>query len=184
MNTSALLKKAKEGAITATEIENVADELRNGSSRADPYTLLNILGHASALRHEVLIAKYLDSPDDPMLARIALMTLCTWFGRFQSYKEIVNKFASGIEWDRDGEVRRAAISILGESARSTPGAESVRLLIDLFDRSDDWSIQQAAYFALARASGQEWAELPSAARQMRIPEDCDPEVMHWISERR
>jgi hypothetical protein len=52
--------------------------LAAGANAEDRYDLLFVIGKANALGHRRLVESFLETPDDPMLARLALQILCDW----------------------------------------------------------------------------------------------------------
>jgi hypothetical protein len=184
MNTAELLDKAKSRLITRKEIADVARELASEETDADRYTLIHILGAAGATEHEPLVARFLDSPEDPMLARIALQTLISRWGKGQVYRDRMESFVRGVEWDADSDVRNVAISAAGEFLREREDRGLLRLLIDIFTSpSEAELVRQSAYFALGRASGKSWEQLPRASRRMDFDRDVDAGVLTWALDR-
>lgn len=181
MSDTEILERAKDGTISAAEIKEAAEVLRlRGSSGRDPYTLIHILGASGAVRYKELVAGYLNEKDDPMLARIALQVLCSHWNMTAQYRDEVAAFIRGVEWDIDEVVRLAAVSIAGEWLRSSRDKTLLALLFDVFATVTNSSIvRQEAYFALARAYGKNWNELPPASRAMNPEKDVDPDVLVW-----
>jgi hypothetical protein len=180
MRATQLLAKAKVGLISPKEIAEVARELVGNSRESDPYTLIHILGVSGATEYEPLVARFLNASFDPMLARIALQVLCSHWGMASRYRDQVEKFVRGVEWDIDADVRIVALSAAGELLRERLGKSLLRLLVEIFTSSAERHIvRQAAYFALARAHGQDWAQLPPASRQIDLERDIDPRVLEW-----
>ena len=70
MNIDALLTKATEGLLSDSEMSFAADVAASRSS--DAYTAIMVLGRSFAKKYRPLVEKYLESPDDPMLARGAV----------------------------------------------------------------------------------------------------------------
>ena len=115
---SDLLDRAKWAHLSQAEIEAVAQELQQPNPEADRYTLLHILGRACAVSYRGLVERFLDSPDDPMLARIALQSLVDYWDLAEQYLDELLRFVRGVPWDVDGDVRLVAISNAGEYLRS------------------------------------------------------------------
>lgn len=183
MNDSELLERAKIGTISDLEVARVANALGSQEAGHDEYTLIHVLGCAGAVRYEALIAEYLECRDDPMLAQIALQTLCLFWGKSRTYRDHVERFALGNAWDEDEDVRLLAITIVGEMLREEFDASLLQLLMRIFSdvRQSEFA-RQSAYFAIARASGKEWSELPPESRLMDLDKEADPRVIAWATE--
>ena len=173
-----LLERAKWGKLTGQELASVADALREGSPEADRYTLLHILGRAGALSYRPLVERHLHSPDDPMLARLALQILLRYWNEAARYQDRLLAFVRGVDWDEEEDVRLAAISLAGEYLRD---AENPQLLAELVgileDRAERQVVREAAYLALPVAAGRTPDELPSAARHFDLSTQTDPGVL-------
>jgi hypothetical protein len=179
VNPKDLLEKAKFSQLTPAEVTWVADALRNGDTGSDPYTLIHVLGRANARDQERLIADFLEASDDPMLVRIALQVLGSFWGMTAKYFPQVLKFAGGEEWDEDGAVRLLALELLGEHCATQLVPEALAVLLDAYtDPSSERAIRDASYLALARASGRAPKDLPSAARPIP-PDQIDQTVLDW-----
>jgi hypothetical protein len=97
------------------------------------------------------------------------------------YQVQIEEFVAGVDWDSDGDVRQVALSAAGELLRSQPRMHLLRLLQLVFESPDERPlIRQGAYFALARAAGRSWDELPSASRRMDLEKDVDRAVLSWV----
>lgn len=170
--------------VSRAEIDAVAAELEKPELEADPHLLLLTLGRALATRHRELVESFLVSPEDPMLARAALEVLCDDWDMASQYLTYVAAFIEGVEWDEEGEVRGMAFSRAGEYLRDQDNPELLRLLLRAFDDPDeDPHFRGDAYFALARAVGRDWDDLPSAARELDFERDVDPLVLEAARER-
>lgn len=180
MTIAKFLEKAKTGEISALEISKVGEELASSGENSDKYTLIHILGRAGAVDYEPDVAKHLHYQFDPLVARMALQVLCSYWNRANDYLSDIEKFLRGVEWDEDEDVRLAALSIAGELARDGD-LRFVPLLIQIFsDPCENEIVRQAAYFALARASGLDWCELPPASRRMNLQKEVDARVVDWM----
>jgi hypothetical protein len=119
-----------------------------------------------------------------MLARIALQVLCGHWGMAEKYRDNIDQFSRGVSWDTDGDVRLAALTASGELARETGDVSLVALLLGVFDGyGEPHLIRQAAYFALARAAGRDWQELPPASRKLNLADDIDGSILAWAKAR-
>jgi len=179
MTDEDLLERAKTGKLSEREVRGVAQALDDRVPGRDPYTLIHILGLAGAKQHEKLVARYLDEHEDPMLVRIALLTLARYWG-LRTYYNRTLELATGSAWDAGGEARDIAISVLGDYLRDEADAAGVDLLLQILrDEAEDPLTRTAAYFALARASGLDSRDLPSAARPLDFSSDVRDDVLHW-----
>lgn len=162
-----LLEKAKDGTLSAHEARAVAGLLREHPSSGEAYTAIHILGRGWATGYRELVASFLDSPGDPMLARIALTVLVGEWGLGAAYRDELRAFARGVDWDDEDDVRLVALSATGELVRTTGDHE---LLSDLLaiaaDSGEDILVRDTAFDAIARAVGAGYAEL---RRRSKLP---------------
>ncbi len=180
MNDSDLLDRAKSGALSPEEIDEVAEALQAEKAGRDPYTLIHILGRSGAIRYRGLVERFLDCRSDPMLVRLALQVLCSHWNLAAEYEDALVRFAEGVDWDGEEEVRLVALSAAGELLRHGQSERLKHLLARVFtDSSASQMARQAAYFALARASGKAWRDLPPASRVLDLETETDPEVVSW-----
>lgn len=118
-------------------------------------------------RDEQLVASFLDSPEDPMLARLALETLTDW-DLGQRYREQVLRFIRGVEWDveDEGQARQMAMFCAGTMLRQgVPDHELASELIDMASaREADSLDRQDALRSLARALNYDWEDMPRSSR--------------------
>ena len=183
MNTDKLLLKAKEGTITDQEIQQVVSALKQQNDKYDKYTLIHIIGRSFKSEYEPLVASYLHSPEDPMLARIALISLCDYFGKTEKYLVDVLQFINGVHWDDEEDVRLVAISAVGEFLRRQDQKDKfvLTLLIDIFDNSQESEIiKGCVYSALGRAYGLDWNELPLASQTLDFDKDINHEILEQV----
>lgn len=160
MNLSHLLDEAKEGRLSPADAGNVAALLRHRPDSDDAYTAIHILGRAGATGYRDLVASFLDSPDDPELARIALVVLVDHWGFGSEYRDRLRSFVRGVEWDADDDVRLVALSAAGEVARTTRDRRLVSDLLDIaVDSHEGTLIRDTAFDAVARALGAGYDEL-------------------------
>lgn len=180
MNATELLEKAKDGSATKAELAEAAARLRHGEGGAASYTLIHALGRGGAKEYAPLVREYLESPDDPMLARIALLTLCRYWELVEEYESEILRFVAGVDWDDGGHVRLIAISLLGDLLLVKPRAELRRqLLAILLDEHESMPFRSAAYSALASGMGVPTRNI----RELWAPEDvgaiADPKILAW-----
>jgi hypothetical protein len=170
-NFDELLTKATKDKLSQSEIEFVASELaKRRNTSANTYILLHILGRAEAVKYENLVAQFLDSPSDPMLARIALIDLCDYWDLTPKYIDALRAFAKGVEWDSDDDVKLVALSTAGEYLNAKDDKELLLALKNAFlDPENDEIVRNAAFVAMARALGRKYSEVPSVTQLMEIP---------------
>jgi hypothetical protein len=158
-----LLEKAKSGDLCKHELDQVVASIKDPATKADPYTLLHIIGRAMDTSHEDLVVSYLECPEDPMLSRLALQILCDYWGLMSKYISYVRKFLSGVEWDVEDDVRQIAASIAGEFVRTTTWDRDLfRALLDIATNEDDLpEMRVTAIVSLSRALGYGWDDIPS-----------------------
>ncbi|KJK49699.1 hypothetical protein UK23_13225 [Lentzea aerocolonigenes] len=107
-----LVLRAKEGTLSAAEVDAVAARLTSEPLDEDTYSLLYVIARTRATRHRRIVESFLDCSEDPMLARLAVQTLCTFWGEADRYRDVLDRFIAGVEWDEDGDVRDVALSAL------------------------------------------------------------------------
>lgn len=179
MNLDRLLDKAKWSKLSDQELAQVVHRIRNHQSDKVQtlYTLLHILGRSEAIEHHALMETFLYYPEEPMITRIALKSLCNDFGLTKNYLDLLKKFILGVDWDEEDDVRLIAISIAGTYINETGDTTLLPLLLAIYENeNEDNSFRNVAYEALARATGIKSIDLPSArkvkvlerARQMLI----------------
>ena len=160
----------------------------------EAYSLLHLLGRAKVFHCIQLLEKYLESKD-PLTVALVLEILCFDWGRSEGYIERVIDFALGVSWDLEEDVRQTAIKILGEYLRGrfesansksndtlpediqiVPGGDKTKHVLELLfgilsDQELGQATRQGAYFALCRAGGKEWTELPSECAVLNLERD-------------
>ncbi len=183
MNDKDLVTRAKSGTITDSEVNDIVRALTARDPTRDLYTLIHILAYTKATQHEPLVANFLDFQRDPMVARIALSTLCRHWEMYGKYLDATVRFARGVAWDSENDVRLLALSLLGDAYLTVRRGEALTVLLEvLADSSEEPVLRQAAYFALAVASGKKVTELPPASRLMDLAKDVDPHVVKWAQQ--
>jgi hypothetical protein len=170
--------------LSGSELESVADELHSTDTKADRFTLLEILGRSGATSYRSLVETYLDSSNDPMLASLALRVLCFYWDLTPHYIDQILQFLDGVFWDTGKDCKLTAINIAGEHLRDHLSKELLGRLLDIFrTETEDKLIREATYSALARAMGKGYNEIPSAARSFDLECDIDPEVIDLADSR-
>lgn len=139
----------------------------------DLYGYLVVLNRAKLVQHHRIIERFLDAKD-ALTVSFVLETLCLDWNLSDEYLERAVSFSLGAPWDSEGDAREQALKILGEHLRAKGLAEAIALgevsqsqqrvlallISTLEDIDNDNWVRQAAYFALCRAMGREWEELP------------------------
>ncbi len=181
MNLDDLLDKAKWSKLSDTELAQVVQKINDYEhmSPENLYTLLHILGRAEAKQHRVLMEKFLYYPDDPMISRIALKSLCDYWGLTKNYLDVLKCFIVGVKWDEDQIVRLIAISIAGTYMHESEDPAFLKLLLEIFDNeNEENSIRSTVYDAIARGMGIKAKDLPSVRDlQTMSPEFIDQEII-------
>ena len=173
-----LLDRAKWGTVSDAELTRVAERLASTDPGGDPYTLLHILGKAGAMKYRALVESFLQRRDDPMLARLALQILGGFWGETDRYVSTLVEFAQGVAWDTENDVRQIALSLLGGHIRKHGDIAAISVLLRVLDdQAVDTIVRDEAYFALARAMGKEWNELPPASRLLDWDSDIDESII-------
>lgn len=182
MNIKDLVTKATQGVLSKRELEEVVSSLQKGSD--DPYYLLLIIGRAGARDFRWLVERYLQPSDDPMLARLAIQILCSYWGLAAQYREILERFIRKVPWDNDDDARLMAISCAGYLLAEEEDQTLLSLLFAIFhDESELQIIREAAYHALGIAAGKKPNELPPASRHFDLRQDIDHRIIDRITER-
>lgn len=171
-NLTDLLEAAKEGTITKNDIAGVAKKIKEISKDQDRslYSLIHIMGRAKATEYQKLIEPFLIYPDNPNISKITLQSLCTYWNLTPKYLDELKMFIQGAAWDDFDDVRLVALSIAGEFLRTNHEKELLSLLIALFENQENNQvrppenpllIQSCAYYAIARAMGKDYNQIPS-----------------------
>jgi hypothetical protein len=157
-----LLDRAKYGHVSDAEIAWVTDALERRDPRYDLYRLIHIVGRVGTPgKHENLVAEFLDSPNDPMLSRISLITLDNW-GLFEKYRDVILAFCRGVDWDYEGDVRLVALNQTGKYLATSSDCTLLVNLIDVAaDVGEDIVIRRAGLDGLAIALGAAAKDLPA-----------------------
>ena len=155
-------------AISAIEDEKQRDMLLD-----DLYSLILVMGRARATQYKWLLEKQLVSCDAFVVA-LVLEIMCLEWGYVEDYLEQIIGFAVGTNWDKENDLQLMAVKILGEylfqireegTGKRKLSKEWKKLITaqlrDIFDNEENeqW-VRQGAYYALCRAAGKLWADLP------------------------
>jgi len=179
-----LLQRAKWGTLSQGELAQVAAALHEPDPQVDRYTLLHILGRAGDRSYRSLVERFLHDQDDPMIARLALQILCSFWGETGRYLEEVLQFIQWVPWDDEEYIRLVAISAAGEYLRVHTEPRVLRALIRIFENEEeDHLTRQGAYRALARAVRRDWDQLPAATRLLDLTTQSDPLILQLAKER-
>lgn len=162
-----LVRRAREGTVTGEDAERAAALLAAVTEESDRYDAVFVIGRADATAYEDTVASFIESPREPMLARLALEVLCSWWGLRGKYRADVIRFVDGVDWDLEdgGYVRQVAMSAAGEHVREHADADMLRALLTVFDSQDAPDLdRKVAYQALLRAAGMDWKEVLGVGR--------------------
>jgi len=178
MNIKELIRKANAGSITPHEIKQVYEALIN--NEGDAYDLLLILGRAGATQHKNIVEKYLNTPDDSMLARLALQILCRYWGLAKEYEIFLEQFVRGVDWDDEEDVRLMAITCAADILKDEDKPVLLSIIFDVFNDEDEDDITRgAAYETLAIVSGVSVIDLPQPLH-FDLKNDVDQNVINKI----
>lgn len=192
-----LREEAKHGTLTDVELEYVANRIKyfdpdkeDDGTLCDLFTIIEYADYQDvidgirkkprAIKYRHLIEPYLEYPRFDYVSATALGILCqsTW-GFTEDYLDVIKKFIRGVEWD-DADCAICAMSVAGEYLNQKKDAELEEKDIELAqllkfimdDPTRDEVDRDAAYEALARASGVPWDELLIFPDQEKL-EDLD-----------
>lgn len=172
LDPSVVLDRAKSGeVISRGELDELARGLADPADPRDKYLMIYALGRASLdPRYADVIRPFLNSPQDPRLARVTVQMLSNAMGQEESIREDLLAFARGVAWDDDDDVRMVALSSAGNWLRSL--AHEHRWDDDLFTvlhstavEDPDDLIREVAVGSLARALGWEHRDIIAAGRK-------------------
>ncbi len=153
-DVSSLVARAKEGRVAKAEIAEVARRLAAGAEGEDTYSLLYVVGRSFAVEHEGLVAGFLESRDEPTLARLAVQVLCTQWRLTERYVDQLQRFLDGVDWDCLDDVRPVAVTAAGEFLREHAHRGLLERLVHLCGPAGLDPLQRRiAREALARALG-------------------------------
>src|SRR4051794_1894343 len=100
-----LLAKSKVGTLSKQEANAIAAELAADPRAPRAYTLLHALGYSGHREARSLVEQFLSYSTNPMLARLALQTVCRYWGEARRYRVALLNALRGFDWDEDDEVR-------------------------------------------------------------------------------
>lgn len=186
MNFDVLLARAKVEWLDDATLRKVAKELGDPFSKENKYTLLHIIGKGTRGNkyYREIVESYLRSKEDTMLTRLALKILCSYWGYTDQYLTEIRRFLEGGEWDIEDDCKLIAVSIAGEYLRKNKDIGLLAHLLYIFeDDTEDSVVRQVSYDAIARATGHEWSELPSAARPYNWTTDINLLIIQEAKER-
>jgi hypothetical protein len=157
LDTEDLMARVKLGTLSDGELDRVAVALEQGAGR-DTYKLLYVLGRSFSRRHEDVIASFLKFSEDAQVAGLAISILCTQWKLGGKYREILETFLRGAEWDILDEAKVAAMTAAGEYLRDTVDCPIFLALLSIA-RSESGGLNgRFAAEALARALGESHAD--------------------------
>lgn len=192
-----LCQKEVDEVAAFLEAIHTDERLSSRLSLDDIYELILVLGRARARQYRHLIERYLESKD-PTTVTLVLEILCLHWKEHESYLERLINFSLGVVWDTEGDVRIAALQLLGEYLRARiytkreadlprleiPENERnqvchvIDLLLQLFDDADeDYAIRHAAYAAMLAGAGVNRDALPTECCRLNF--DHSDEAVKW-----
>ena len=198
-----LLKEARHGTLTDVELEYIANRIKyfDPDKETDDtlFRLLLIIEESDissnpdnryakprAIKYRHLIEHYLDYPRYDYISAMALSILCSW-GFTEDYLDVIKKFIQGVEWDY-GDCAFCAMGEAGgylnkkkEEELQQKDIELIHLLKSVMeDQTRDEVDRDAAYKALARASGLSWNEILdfSDLKEEELEEGFD--IQKWV----
>jgi hypothetical protein len=137
---------------SAEDVAVVVGLLSGEHDAEDTYWLLQALGRAGRVEHEVLVAGFLEYREEPTVAALALRVLCRHWGLADRYADRIREFL----YLDDGVLspRSVAISLAGEYLRDRRDAAMLERLVELAGEDGvDWIDRKHALTALATALG-------------------------------
>ncbi len=181
MNLDDLLDKAKWSKLSDAELAQVVQKINDYEhiSSESLYMLIYILGRSEAKQHRALMEKFIWFPEDPMITRIALKSLCDYWGLTINYLDVLKSFIVGAKWDEDEDVRHIAISIAGTYMLDSGDPVFLNLLLQIFDNEHEGNlIRSTCYSAIARGMGIKSSDLPFVRQLATMsPEFIDEEII-------
>ncbi|MEL6447365.1 MAG: hypothetical protein AAFQ62_05385 [Pseudomonadota bacterium] len=180
-----LLEMAQRRRLSKAQLDRAAERLTAaaGSNSGDLYEILTVIGLAGDEQYERYVAPLVEYRQDPMIAALALKVLCEYWGLARKYDQELQGFIKGVPWDSDNTVRLAALSIAGEQLRAARNDGLLLLVTRAYGRiQNDPFVRAGAYFALSRAAGLAWADLPSATKPLSIDHEPSKTVSMFLQE--
>lgn len=179
-----LLKINSGGNLSHEEVEEVASLLKISIedrkklvllSVDDIYCMLLVLGRNKNEDYRHLLTQYLEY-DDPLTVSQVLEILCLDWKETEEYLERLINFALGTSKDSEEDIRQTSIKILGEflftkklenQSQATSTLKVLELIFSIFEDEDcDQWTRQRAYYSLLRATGNDWADIPSECKML------------------
>lgn len=148
-----LVLRAKEGAVTAGEIEAVASALSSDANAAENYQMVYVLGRMGCRQYEDLLARFLNFPRDPQVAGLAISMLCVHWRLAVKYRDELLEALRGQPWDVEDEARVSAISASGEYLAGNSDCDVLARLIETAESDEFSHMRGFGLEALARALG-------------------------------
>ncbi len=115
---SILLALSKGATLTADEIESIKFYLeyskkqpKNKRSLEEIYLILTVLNKANNPELHYIVEQFLDF-QDPIVAAFALEILVKKWGVYQDLHERLVKFALGMPWDREQDLRETTLECI------------------------------------------------------------------------
>jgi hypothetical protein len=159
-----ILEDVKWGAPRPGVVEQVARELAaQDYGPSEQYTALHIVARTCDPRFEGLVASFLESPDNPMLSRLALQALCLWLEKTDSYIADVERFVDGVAWDF-GDVRSMALEVAGSYLQAHRSGLLFRLIGIAESELEARTVRENAIRALAVALSDKTEDLTASKK--------------------
>lgn len=158
-----LFHEAQSGDVTNEELEFVIRKVDQSGPQDCPdeslYYYLYIVGLMGSNENETLVQKFINCPQDPMISGLAIRILCCYWDLAANYLEQLKAFINSVEWDKDGDVRLAALSCAGYYLWSVEDKDLLGALYKAYcDPSADYIERETVYTALAEATGRNWKD--------------------------
>jgi HEAT repeat protein len=188
MNRLEKLKKMSQaGRIAEEDVDRIAVELQDPKTSSEDRTdMLRIIAWSSANRHRNLVESLLDD-QDLFVARLALSVLSEWDDKGEYAHHILRfMLKPEVEAEESGSsyLRDSAITSAGEWLRRHNNISLLNELLSIFeDETEDPDVRGWAYCALARSTGRDWSQVPSAGEDIDLGKDIDVRVLQQVQKR-
>jgi len=152
-----LLQRPLSLGLAAREADMLTAYLAEQAHTPQLHTILLHLSRTGDARHAPVVARYVNYSDDPMVAALALGTLCSEFGLMEKYKEALQQALRGYAWDSAYDVRKRAVTLAGEYLAKHKDAWLATRLVEICNApKGDFvfeSLRDTALVAAALATG-------------------------------
>ncbi|MBZ0216547.1 MAG: hypothetical protein K8F25_08345 [Fimbriimonadaceae bacterium] len=151
-----LVSKAEQGELTEQEARLIALDLSDSSQL---YLRLFALGRSMLPEFIPVFEQYLYHRENLDVASLALEFLFIYHQRTE-HLEVVCEFIDGVDWDRDGALKRSGLWRAGQYLHTNFNRDLLEKVIEAFDNSSDTALRDVAHTALLRAAGLDWNDIP------------------------